>query len=175
MAFDATMSLYSSCVVDGRYLVDFYLPHPSDTRYNAINKRFWLQYHSHDDIVGPTSSALTHYIRPSDTSEAYAKRHRLLPYRKYLNLTHTDTFIHGPFDFATIHGRKSRDRIPQNAWDALSAHSDMFHNPIPRFDVPTYSVHVDRGAHTSCLCAAQAHELVRSAHTSDHHPGRLYP
>jgi len=38
VAFDATMSLYSSCAVDGRYLVDFYLPHPSDSRYNAINK-----------------------------------------------------------------------------------------------------------------------------------------
>jgi len=24
----------------------------------------------------------------------------------------------------------------------------MFHNMIPRFDVPTYSIHVDRGAHT---------------------------
>ena len=125
--------------------------------------------------MGPTSLALTHFIRPSDTSEAYAKRHHLFPYRKYLNLTHTDTFIHGPFDFATIHGRKSRNQIPQCAWDALSAHSDMFHNPIPRFDVPTYSVHVDRGAHTSRHCAAQADELVLSAHDSDHNPGRLYP
>jgi hypothetical protein len=25
----------------------------------------------------------------------------------------------------------------------------MFHNPIPRFNVLTYSIHVDRGAHTS--------------------------
>jgi len=89
VAFEDTMSLYSSCVLDGHYLVDFYLPHPSNAHYNAINKRFWLQYHSQDDIVGPTSSAHTHYIRPSDTSKAYAKQHCLLPYQKYLRTSLT--------------------------------------------------------------------------------------
>jgi hypothetical protein len=115
VAFEATMSLYSSFFVDGYYLVDFYIAHPSDFWYNAINKRFWFQYHSHNNIIGPTSLAHTHYILPSDTSKAYATRHCLLPYRKYLNLTHTNTFIHGPFDSAVIHGQKSRDCIPQNA------------------------------------------------------------
>ena len=170
------MSLYSSCLVDGHYLVDFYIAHPSDSRYNAINKRFWLQYHRHDDIIGPVSSAHTHYIRPSDTSEAYANRHHLLPYRKYINLTHTDTFIHGPFDFAVIHGRKSRDRVPQNAWDQLMSHSSMFHNPVPRFNVPTYSVHIDRGAHMSGFCAVHANQLVASAPIDAATLGRhLYP
>ena len=102
VAFTATMSLYFSCLVDGHYLVDFYLPDPSNFRFNAINKQFWLQYHSHDDIVGPTNSANTHYIQPLDTSEAYTIQHKLLPYYKYVNLTHLDTYIHGPFDFVTI-------------------------------------------------------------------------
>jgi hypothetical protein len=62
VAFETTMSLYSSCLVDGLYLVDFYIAHPSDSRNNAINKQFWLQYHSRDDIIGSTSSAHTHYI-----------------------------------------------------------------------------------------------------------------
>jgi hypothetical protein len=137
IAFQATMSLYPSCLVDGRYLVDFYIAHPSDSRFNAINMRFWLQYHHRDDIVGPTSSAHTHYICPSDTSDAYADRHHLLPYRKFINLTHSDTFIHGPFDFAVIHGRKSRDRVSKHAWDRLALHSSMFQNTIPRFDRPT--------------------------------------
>ncbi len=123
--------------MDGRYLVDFYLPHPSDFRYNAINKWFWLQYHSQEDIIGPTSSAYTRYIWPLETSEAYAHQHQLLPYRKFLNLTHLDTYILGPFNFATIHGRKSCNRIPQSTWAILKSHSDMFHNPIPWFDVPT--------------------------------------
>ncbi len=163
VAFEATMSLYSSCLVDGCYLVDFYLPHLSDSWYNAINKRFWLQYHSPNDIIGPTSLACTHYIRPLDTSEAYANHHRLLPYWKYLNLTHTNTFIHGPFDFAVIHGQKSHNCIPQSAWDELKSHSDTFHNQIPCFDVPTYSIHDDRGAHILCFCAIQANELIQLA------------
>jgi hypothetical protein len=62
VAFNATESLYSSCLMDSHYLVDFYLPHPLDFHYNAINKWFWLQYHSQEDIIGPTSSAYTHYI-----------------------------------------------------------------------------------------------------------------
>jgi hypothetical protein len=143
VAFDATVFLYSSCLMDGRYLVDFYLPHPSDLRYNAINRRFLLQHHSQEDIISPTSSAYTHYIRPLETIEAFARQHHLLPYRKFLNLTHSDTYILRSFDFTTIRGRKSRDRIPQSAWDVLKSHSDMFHSPIPRFDVPTYSIHVD--------------------------------
>ena len=176
IAFQATMSLYPSCLVDGRYLVDFYIAHPSDSRFNAINMRFWLQYHHRDDIVGPTSSAHTHYIRPSDTSDAYADRHHLLPYRKFINLTHSDTFIHGPFDFAVIHGRKSRDRVSKHAWDRLALHSSMFQNTIPRFDLPTYSIHVDRGAHTSGLCEVHALQLIASTPSEVHDPGcNLYP
>ncbi len=170
------MSLYLSCLVDGHYLVDFYIAHPSDSWYNAINKWFWLQYHHRDDIIGPTSLAHTHYIRPSNTSEAYANQHHLLPYRKYINLTHTDMFIHGPFDFTLIHGRKSRDRVPQDAWDKLKSHSNMFHNPIPRFDIPTYSIHVDCGAHTTSLCASRANDLLQLANHDAQSPGRcLHP
>jgi hypothetical protein len=40
VAFEALMASYSSCLVDGQYLVDFYISHPSDYQYNAINKRF---------------------------------------------------------------------------------------------------------------------------------------
>ncbi len=53
------MASYSSCLVDGRYLVDFYISHPSDYRYNAINQCFWLQYHSQDDILANSTSANT--------------------------------------------------------------------------------------------------------------------
>ena len=71
----------------------------------------------------------------------------LVPFHRWLNLTHTDTFIHGPFDFATVNGRKTRDRISQADWDILVLHSSMFHNAAPRFDLPSYSIHVDRGVH----------------------------
>ena len=78
-----------------------------------------------------------HYAQDSD---------KLLPFRKFINLTHSDTFIHGPFDFSTINNRKSRDIFCQSDWDILKSHCDLYHNPLPRFHVPTYSVHVDAGA-----------------------------
>ena len=130
------MASYSSCLVDGQYLVDFYISHPSDSRYNAINKRFWLQYHSQDNFMANSTSANTHLIRPSDSSETYASRNKLLPFRKYINLTHSDTFIHGPFDFSNINNQKSWDRICQSDWDILKSHCDLYYNPLPRFDVP---------------------------------------
>ncbi len=164
------MTSYSSCLVDGQYLVDFYISHSSDSRYNAINKRFWLQYQSQDNIMANSTSANTHLIRPSGSSETYASRHKLLPFRKYINITHSDTFIHGPFDFSTINNRKSWDRICQSNWDILKSHCDLFHNPLLRFDVPTYSVHVNAGAHTTFYSAALLGDLFLSAQRTLHTP-----
>ncbi len=70
-----------------------------------------------------------------------------MPFRRWLNLTHTDTYIHGPFNFATVHGHKMRDRVSQGDWDVLALYSSMYHNAIPRFNLPSYSIHVDRGVH----------------------------
>jgi hypothetical protein len=142
----------------------------SDSRYNAINKRFWIQYHSQDNIMANSTLANTHLICPSDSSETYASRHKLLPFQKYINLTHSDTFIHGPFDFTTINNRKSQDRICQSDWNILKSHCDLYHNPLPRFDVPTYSVHVDAGAHTTFYSAALLGDLFSSAQRTLHTP-----
>ncbi len=112
-----------------------------------INQCYWLQYHGLDKVATPSPSTGVHLIRPSDTSDSYANHHKLVPFRKWLNISHLDTFIHEPFDFALIRGRKSRDRISQEDWDILGRHAFMFHNPLPKFDVPTYSIHVNCGAH----------------------------
>jgi hypothetical protein len=164
------MASYSSRLIDGRYLVDFYISHPSNSRYNAINKCFWLQNHIQDDIMANSTSATTHLIRPSDSSETYTSRHKILPFRKYINLTHSETFIHGLFDFSTINNQKSRDRICQSDWDILKSHCDLYHNPLPCFDVPTYSVHVDAGAHTTFYSAALSNVLFPSAQCTLHTP-----
>ncbi len=167
VAFQDSMSLYPSCTQDGQYLFEFYICHPSDWRYNAINQCYWLQYHGIDEVAMPTASTDTHLIRPSDTSDAYAARHKLVPFRKWLNISHLDTFIHGPFDFASICGRKTRDRISQDDWDILVKHTSMFANPLPRFNVPTYSIHVDRGAHVTfhdhALCDILLFEASRTS------------
>jgi hypothetical protein len=88
-----------------------------------------------------------HLITPSDTSEERAAKHHLHPVQCWVNLTHADTYIHSPFDFATVRGRKTWDHVNQECWDALTAKSLMFSNPLPSFTVPTYSIHVDHGIH----------------------------
>ena len=99
------------------------------------------------NITTPTSSKLTHLICPSDMSEAHAARCKFVPFRWWLNLMHSDTYIHGPFNFATVNGQKIRDRISKSDWDVLATHSSMFHNLIPRFELLSYSNHVNRGVH----------------------------
>ncbi len=91
-----------------------------------------------------------------------------MPLRKWLNVCHQDTYIHGPFGFASIGGCKTRDRIAQVDWDALALHSSMFCNPIPSFNVTTYWIHCDHGAHVSVHIAAAADTLiVEKSHTLD--------
>ena len=38
VALRATTSSYPSCFDDGKYIVDFYTSHPSDSRMNAVNQ-----------------------------------------------------------------------------------------------------------------------------------------
>ncbi len=176
VALEASMSSNSSCFVDGRCFVDYYICHPSNSRYSAINQHYWLRYHHPDDLRNPTTSTDSHLLRLSVTAESYARRHNLLPYRSYINLTHADTYIYGPFNFATIHGRKSRNWVCQAQLDILKLHCNMFTNPIPRFDIPSYSVHVDRGVHTVYHCKDRAMDLVSWAKCPDHGPSSpLHP
>ncbi len=146
-----SMFSYPSCLQDGHCLVEFYICHPADSRYNVINQRFWFQYHTISNLQSPLSLTDTHLVCPSESSDNYAAWHKLLPFSKWLNLTHKDTFIHGPFNFTIINGHKTWDRTSQPDWDILKAHCDMFHNPLPHFDVPSYSTHVDRRAHVSFM------------------------
>ena len=73
VALDDSMSLHTSCLQDGHFLVEFYIAHAhtDDVRFNGINQRCWLQYHSRGDVITPTSQSKTHLIRPSATSEDY--------------------------------------------------------------------------------------------------------
>ncbi len=149
VAFLDSMSLYPLCTLDGRFLFKFYICHPAGWQYNQINQRYWLQLHSTRDLASPCSTTDTHLMRPTDTSDSYVACHKLMPFRKWLNIRHLDTYIHGPFDFASICGRKTRDHVAQSDWDVLHWNSSMFNNPVPRFDVPTYSVYCNRGAHVT--------------------------
>jgi hypothetical protein len=165
------MSSYPSCLQDGCFLLEFFICHPSDLRINAVNQRYWLQYHTLGELQSPLSLTETHLIKPSDTLVHHAQRHKLRPFCKWINLTHLDTFIHGPFKFASVHGRKTRDRVSQIDWDVLKSHLDMFHNPILQFDVPSYSIHIDRCAHTQFHDAAISCQLILATSQDTDSPG----
>ncbi len=108
----------------------------------------------------------THLIQPFYSSEDYATRHKLLPFCKWVNLTHQDMFIHGPFEFASVNGQKTQECISQPDWDVLKAHCDMFHNPLPCFDVPSYLIRVYCGAHVTFHSDAIARQLIFLAPTN---------
>ena len=112
-----------------------------------MNQRFWFQYFKESDVLHPGEAGETHLVRPSPSFAGYAIGHNLVPARKYVHLLHEDIFIHGPFDVATVNNRKTRDRISKLDWQVLASFSHRFQNPLPRFDVPTYLVHVDNGVH----------------------------
>jgi hypothetical protein len=150
VAFHNSVLFYLSCLQDGRFLVKFYMAHPADACYNAINQRFWLQYH---DRNAPTFGTMdVHLITPSNTSADRAACNHLITVQSWVNLTHGDMYLHGPFNFAVVCGRKTRDRIGQDSWDVLASKTLMFTNRIPRFDLPTYSIHVDCGVHIDRNC-----------------------
>jgi hypothetical protein len=96
VAFLDLMSLYPLCTLDDQFLFKFYICHPADWRYNAINQRYWLQLHSTRDLASPCSTTNTHLACPTDTSDSYVARRKLMPFRKWLNIRHLDTYIHGP-------------------------------------------------------------------------------
>ena len=147
LLFEQSVDLSPSCMQTGKFLVDFYISHPADWCCNAVNQRFWLQYFKESDVLHPDQASETHLIRPSPSSAAYAIRHHLVPAQNYVHLLHEDTFIHGPFDFAKVNNRKTSDRISEKDWQVLARFSQLFQNPLPSFDVPTYLVHVDNGVH----------------------------
>jgi hypothetical protein len=72
-----SISSYPPCVQNGRFLIEFYISHPADLRYNAINTHFWLQYHTLSELQSRLSMMDTHLIQgPSDSSKDYATQHK---------------------------------------------------------------------------------------------------
>ena len=126
---------------DGKFLVEFYTCHPADKRYNAVNQRYWLEYHPKSQIADPFRNRTAHLVRPSSQSESYATAEGLEPFRQWVRLIHAETYITGPFDFSSINGRKSRDRVGHKQWRILSKLSHLFTNSVPPLDLPNYSVH----------------------------------
>jgi hypothetical protein len=177
VAFEDSISIYPSCTQDGQFLFQFYVCHPSNWQNNAINQWHWLQYHDIFDIMYPHSASETNLIQPSDTLASYAACHKLVPFIKWLNISHLDMHIHESFKSASIWGHKSHDCIAQEDCDHLKKHFAMFGNPIPPSDVPTYSIHIDHSAHDTVVVKAHCNALIfeASLQASESATDRLYP
>ena len=140
-----------SCLKTGKdFLCEFYRCHPADLQFNAIDQRYWLQYFTKADLIHPRQIADNHLIMTSNSSDAYAMENNLKNARNYIDVLLEDTFIHGPFNFATGQNQKTRDRIGQEDWQALANHSHMFQNSVPGHDAPTYPIQVDNGVQIIC-------------------------
>ena len=87
-------------------------------------------------------------VRPTNQSEAYAKSEGLTPFSQWVRLTNADTFIAGPFNFAIVNGRKTKDRISAQQWKSLTKYKHLFTNETPCVKLPDYSVHCGQ-FHTS--------------------------
>ena len=154
IAYDATMKMHPNCVVDGTFLVDFYILHPDDRTYNAPNQRYWLEYHEKDQVQRSNHSSAYHLIKPGAESETYARGCWLQPFRQWMNILHDDIYIHGPFDFTVMKGgRKSLDRVSLDDWQVLHNFSVMFHNAAPK-----HELHL--------LCSVHCSPLFHTEHTS---------
>jgi hypothetical protein len=65
----------------------------------------------------------------------------LVPYREWISIDDPDQAIHGPFDFATLNNRKTRDRVSEKHWLILGEKSALYDNEAPR--ISERAMHVD--------------------------------
>jgi hypothetical protein len=142
VALQDSIKQHPSCLQDGRFLVDFYICHSKDKLFNATNQRFWLEYHPIFSPANPLRNRTTHLIRPSAESPQYAAAEGLVPFRQWVRLTNTSTYICGPFDFTSINGRLSRDRVSLPHWKVLHEFQHLFTNSVPSLEMPEYSAHL---------------------------------
>ena len=63
-------------------------------------------------------------------------------------MNHPDVFIHGPFDFATIIGKKTADRLTQHDLEILSKAKDKYDNASPVLMMFQTSFHINTAFHS---------------------------
>ena len=57
-------------------------------------------------------------------------------------MIHGSTYIHGPFNFRVINGRKSWDCIGIDHWEVLYQRLALFSDGAPSLDLPDYYIHL---------------------------------
>ena len=57
---------HPSAFQDRRFLVNFYIMHPSDRIFNDVNQRYWFEHHLCNRSNSSTHQHTAHLLRPSD-------------------------------------------------------------------------------------------------------------
>jgi hypothetical protein len=137
--FKRSLQQHPQCLQDGRFLAEFYIEHHRDKKLDICNRRYWLEYHKSNSHK--TLSVEYHILQPSQYSEAMAASKLLVPYREWISIDDPDQAIHGPFDFATLNNRKTRDRVSEKHWLILGEKSALYDNEAPK--ISERVMHVD--------------------------------
>jgi hypothetical protein len=155
--FQRSLQHFPTCLQNGRFLMEFFIEHHRDKNLDICNRRYWLEYHktnSHKSL-----STDYHILQPSQYSETTAKSMGLVPYREWIQIDDPSITLHGPFNFATLHNRKTRDRVAQQDWLVLQDREKLYNNPAPRLtqrimsvDIsqPTYEIVKNKEVQTRC-------------------------
>ena len=137
-----------SALSNGRVLAIFYVSHPKDGAFNATNRRFWKQYHY--DNSRHIISHRHHLVKPNKDEENYCNKSGLRAYTEWINIHDSEVFLLGPFNFAHIQGRKTRDRVAHIQWKILHSLKCNFENEVPPLHetLNGYVCHLDTPYHS---------------------------
>ena len=126
----ATMEMNPQALTNGKFLVNFLVRHPNDRSYRATQQRYWPSYHDRHIPMEEHSSSIK-FIRPAPEAAAFAKHNNLVQARAWIQLNDPSVFIHGPFEFAIVNGRKSIDKIAEKDWKVLKSNSAKYSDDAP--------------------------------------------
>ena len=130
-----------SLAIDCKYFVHYYIQHPDDETYNHINKRYWKEYHQR--LGTYQLHEQFHLVKPDRNEHTFCKAKNLVPYAEWIYLNNTKTIICGPFEFATIDERKTKDRISEKQINAIIKAKDKYDNDPPVLCSRAMSIHLD--------------------------------
>ena len=129
----------------------FYINHPDDCRYNAINQHYKMECHTEASLYQVDHTASYYLVKPTSESKRYAQSKGLCPHRQWFYAHHNDTFIHGPFNFRINQNRRqSRDRVEHKYWFILYDMKHTYKNEAPTLShtLGTVSIHYSTLFHT---------------------------
>ena len=127
------MSLHPTALTDGKFIVNNLIQHPADSKHDIRLQRYWPYYHDKNTQAEDYTSNIQ-LIRPAPESAEYAKKHNLQKVRTWVHLNHPSTFIHGPFEFSVLNGRKTSDRISEKDWNVLISRYYLYDDNPPSFN-----------------------------------------